>query len=922
MNMQSNLNQYLKNPDSRYRGNVFWSWNGRLDANKLRRQIREFHSMGLGGFYMHSRVGLETQYLGKEWFECIAAAVDEAEKLSMYSCLYDDDRWASGAAGGLVTSDMTCRARILYLQLYTEISKYVKHETQLGLWAVRLDDIIIQEKRSITSVAELKPGEILFEAYEREQPGESRYNGYSYLDVLNPVAVKRFIDTTHKAYYEQLGEKFGSVIPAIFTDEPHYMRYGGESSEGDKPPDIYFAAWTEELPGLYEKESGWDLVDNIPELFFDSIDKDSGAVRYLYFKTLTELFVNSYTKQIGEWCEAHNIALTGHMLWEDTPHSQGCAIGSAMRHYAYMQIPGIDQLTEYVQLYNSCKQLSSTARQFGKKWRLSEVYGCTGWDVSLAAYKAMADWQYVLGINQRCLHLSLYSLAGECKRDYPASFSAHANFARVSSFMENYFARLGVVLSELKEVRDLLVVNPVESAWTLINAQLTHARKFDGEISNLCRMLLADAIDFDYGDEEHLANHATVEEKNGKAILRLGEAVYRAVLLPQLTTVRGSTLELLEKFQRAGGTVGYIGNIPLRMDGMLNSSVGKFYAVFHKGINELEKVSRRVRFGTPDGSSTAALLYQLRTDENIMSLVVCNTGFEELKTEIHRTRCIDRNKRFENLIIDIFTSLSGEWNELELESGNKFRANFIKTSKGFRIFTSMAALQTRVFILSSDCTHSVRKSFSPFNTMSIGISRIPVKMNLPNTLVLDHAEWRIGNGGLNPKTFILHVDDAVRKALGVPVRGDRMIQPWARTLEIDRIADLELRYAFEILKMPLKDIFLALENPLCQQVEINGFPLDMKDHGAWIDDAIRKLRIPVEWLCSGENMLTLHGQYHSSGSGLEAMYLLGEFGVDKNDRLIKLPEKLNAGDWTSVAWRKSLTPLRTQVCEAELSLLD
>ena len=45
-------------PGAEYRGLPFWSWNGKLEPEKLRRQIRSFHEMGFGGFFMHSRVGL------------------------------------------------------------------------------------------------------------------------------------------------------------------------------------------------------------------------------------------------------------------------------------------------------------------------------------------------------------------------------------------------------------------------------------------------------------------------------------------------------------------------------------------------------------------------------------------------------------------------------------------------------------------------------------------------------------------------------------------------------------------------------------------------------------------------------------------------------------------------------------------------
>ena len=50
----------FKNPGNDYRGAPFWAWNGKLEPDELRRQIRIMHRMGLGGFFMHSRVGLDT----------------------------------------------------------------------------------------------------------------------------------------------------------------------------------------------------------------------------------------------------------------------------------------------------------------------------------------------------------------------------------------------------------------------------------------------------------------------------------------------------------------------------------------------------------------------------------------------------------------------------------------------------------------------------------------------------------------------------------------------------------------------------------------------------------------------------------------------------------------------------------------------
>lgn len=103
--------ELFNNPPAQYRGAPFWAWNNKLDQAQLLGQIENFKLMGLGGFFMHSRTGLDTDYLGDEFMAAINACVDRAKQLGMYAYLYDEDRWPSGSAGGLVTENTEFRAR-------------------------------------------------------------------------------------------------------------------------------------------------------------------------------------------------------------------------------------------------------------------------------------------------------------------------------------------------------------------------------------------------------------------------------------------------------------------------------------------------------------------------------------------------------------------------------------------------------------------------------------------------------------------------------------------------------------------------------------------------------------------------------------------------------------------------------------------
>ena len=873
-------------PGAAYRGKPFWSWNGRLEPEKLRRQIREFKAMGLGGFFMHSRVGLATPYLGREWFDCIRASIEEAKRCGLIPCLYDEDRWASGAAGGLVTCDPACRAWILYLHAHSGPA----HPVSFGFWSARLDGAVARNLHR----GDPARGETCFEIFAEEEPCSDWFNKYTYLDVLNPGAVKRFIEVTYDRYRRELGKDFGGAVPAIFTDEPHYWRY---ANLVPLPyPGAADAAWTLRLPELFRERFGYDLAEHLPELFYDCPERAASPARYHYWRLLTELFVDSFTKQVGAWCERNGIALTGHLLWEDTPSSQTRCVGASMRHYPYMQVPGIDQLTEYGQLYDACKQLASAARQFDRPVRVSEVYGCTGWDMSFAGYKAMGDWQYALGVNRRCLHLSFYTMEGEAKRDYPASFSPHSSFHDTLKFLEDYFARLGVVLSRGREARDLLVIHPVESAWVLLNRNLTAAQEFDRKLAHLRNGLLDRALDFDYGDEEHLAKFGQVEPG---PLLKLCSGVYRAVLLPEMETIRGTTLALLRRFRENGGTVCVAGEAPARVDGIPDPAAREFWRDLPHGVEVAEPLVRRVRFTGNDGTPVRGLLYQLRESEEGLDLFLCNPGFETEVPDEHRIRCAERRREVPFVAVELFTSRNGFLYELVPESGRILRHPVETSPDGYRWETSFKALQSRIFRLSFQEIPEAEKPerFRMDFRIKLAPREWEIQRDEPNVLVLDRAAWKLGEGIRHEPDFILRIDDAVRRSLDVPVRGGRMVQPWARKEETVAHAPLALEYRFDVAALPEGALFLALERPEEWRIELNGVALESRHaDGCWIDDAIRRIPVPAGALRGGSNLLRLSREYRSDCVGLEAIYLLGEFCVE-NEMLQPLRRTLPPGDW-------------------------
>ena len=142
--------ELFRNPPAAYRGKPFWAWNGRLEEKELLRQIDVFQEMGFGGFFMHSRTGLETEYLGKEWFEDTSACIRYAEKKKLEPWLYDEDRWPSGSAGGMATAKRKYRASFLEAEQKDRID-WEKEAEETGerlawlqyLWAVPVLAVIL-----------------------------------------------------------------------------------------------------------------------------------------------------------------------------------------------------------------------------------------------------------------------------------------------------------------------------------------------------------------------------------------------------------------------------------------------------------------------------------------------------------------------------------------------------------------------------------------------------------------------------------------------------------------------------------------------------------------------------------------------------------------------------------------------------------
>ncbi len=868
------LSGQFDDPGSIYRDGPFWSLNSRLDPKRLAREIEQMHKAGMGGFFLHSRYGLKTAYLSEQWFQCISACVEKARELGMKAYLYDEDRWPSGFAGGQVTREHP-EHRVSQMVISC-LPEPEQGRQRLAQFEVKYDSQGRVESYEPIETAPDKASPQRFLAIDLQQDEPTaRFNHATYLNVLSRDAVAEFIRVTHLAYADRYGKDFGERIPAMFTDEPNIrVRFQADG---------YIALpWCGDLPREFISRRGYDLREHLVELFRPLASGEFSKVRCDYYRTITELFVENFSAQIGQWCLDHNIALTGHMLAEGSLVSQSMAAGACMPHYEHMQWPGIDVLCDRTELFTA-KQCTSVADQLGKERTLSELYGCTGWDWPLEGHKFVGDWHLAAGINFRCPHLTHYSLAGGAKRDYPASIFAHSPWWKYYRCVEDYFARNQLLLTQGTPVREVLVLHPIETAWGLLAAQQleTHneIRKVDQGLDQLIHALTGEHYDWDFGDESLLARHAKVARKR----LQVGQMSYAAVIVPHCRTLRSSTVELLQSLIEAGGSVLLLGQAPEFVDGQVLENPTKLLPqALRCGNDWLDSLShaldRQVSV-TCDGAEDHQVWTHLRrTDQGYVLLLDSHDRSNEKTVTL---QCPGPGP------VVLWDTLLGTRRKVEAKALNEDRLEMSLT---------LAPTGSALLTIGMD----VRDALPPAPGKEVLESTqlpdpYPIGLTEPNSLPLDTCCYRIEEGDWSGPINVFDADKQIRSAFDLAPRSNYGAQPWylyqTGVIDTAQRGQVQLRWTFEIETIP-SQCKLVLEASQDFTVEINGQQAGQPD-GWWIDEDFETIDITSR-LQEGSNEVVLSCRYRPDME-IEPLYLIGPFGVSCSDR--KLPGKLQSGSW-------------------------
>ena len=882
----------FKNPSAEYRCTPFWALNCKLDAEMMARQIDCFKAMGFGGAHMHVRTGLATEYLGKDFMDAIEACCDKFESLDMLGWLYDEDRYSSGYAGGKVTCDPRFRRRELHFYPENKYWNTPKEEAiaKAEPYLIACYDIILNEDGTLKSFDIIDPerdakGSKWFAYSEPDWP-RSWHNGYTYVDVMNREATEKFIETTYDLYYEKLGDRFDKSVPAIFTDEPQIMhKYMQNALRNAFELQFQRFGWSRFFEEEYFARYGENIVPLLPMLIWYCPNREDAPFKYKYYDLCGSLMQKNFCKVLGDWCVSHNIAFTGHMLDEPRLLYQMYACSECMRHYGDFGIPGIDMLSNNYQ-YTTAKQCQSVVHQQGKEGMMSELYGVTNWDFDFMGHKSQGDWQAALGVTVRVPHLAWLSMAGESKRDYPATISYQSPWYREYPFIENHFARLNTALTRGKAIVNIGVIHPVESMWITMGPTAQYGEKVEAlekDFENITEWLIKNHLDFDFICESTLPEMIKDDKK------AVGQSRYEAIIIPKCHTLRRTTVKFLQDFANAGGKLIFTDSCPEFIDGAASDAANALYKASTKAQSCSEELADELDFAreiaiSTDWNQGERFIYTYRQDTDCRWLFVARryqankaeTDAQEIKIKIKGSF-----KPTE------YNTVTGEICPI----GYLAADGFTTISKKIYSYDSLLIKLEEADEGSLDILGEAEFCGKAAENLCWDYA-----LSEGNVFLLDQGEYALDGGEWQPKEEMLRLDNKLRDKLGYPHRNGDLAQPY--TIKIFTEGHTaQLRFCFES-EIDSEGAVLAIEGASRCSFSLNGEAFANKVIGYFADESIESVALPT--IKKGKNILEVSFPYRED-TDIEWAYILGNFGVEIRDAIptmVAAPEKLEFRDLT------------------------
>lgn len=598
---------HLATPLDAYRPIPWWAWTGDLNEADLRAQLDTMQEQGLTEFFLFPIYGLEVPYLSAEYWAKVKWTLEECRRRGMKVWIYDEYNWPSGVCAGRVLRDHpefvaeSLRFQAAEVAPGGELRLPVPPNQVAGAYVLDAAGPGRETSRARPLSPPLREGEgavwwndtkdpliicafwiaptVCGQVYDRGSTWNARVDRY--LDVLNPAAVRAFLDSTYGAYHERFPEFYPETVPGYFTDEPRaiYTPHG-EAAALPYTPDLF--------PD-FQARYGYDLRERLHQMLLNV--GDYRRVRRDFWQWLADRFGTSFSAQLAGWCERHGVALTGHLVGEEylTWHVSG--VGDFYAALSPFQIPGIDLLENadgYTYRFGSpfyrtfdteprgdkrkfhvdVKWPHGIVRHAGRREMMSEAFGVQDWGLNLQRQRMGTNYQVALGVTLFNDNSLVFSIADFRKTAIAGKHFTQPWWAHYRQWAD-YCARVAGLHAEGVPVADVGVLFPRTTLWAEADADTvgrwvreepTHTHplfRVQEGLRAVAEALLRRQWPFDFLPEQALAAARVAEGQLVTAV-----ETYRALVVPGATIWPAEEWTRLVEFAEGGGFLLFVGDQP------------------------------------------------------------------------------------------------------------------------------------------------------------------------------------------------------------------------------------------------------------------------------------------------------------------------------------------------------------------------
>ena len=564
------------------RPSVMWGWGDRLIPEEIVYQIEQFKKGGINEFFIHSGWTMEDEvYMSEQFMDKIQLASETAEKLGMHYSVYDECAWSSGVCGGqLIEQYPEYRMRIMRWFKQAVVSggpaeiwyrgEVLGVQVQYADKARQREDIT--DKVKIEVFGNNEGGRVIWtndnccsaimwvfcKDYMDGLAAACQWRSDAtfvkgFTDTLNPAAVRKFFEMNNEKYKARPGDKFGTHIRRLFTDETPL------GARGDNTMRPFSAVMEEE----FFKDHGYSVRDNLIALTEEYDTDEDLKVRYDYHKTLTRLFLESYLGQYSDWCHENNLLLTGHLSGKETLYHHSVHMGDFYEALAKFDIPGMDSILSKMVVDKDyygieARMVASVAKFSGKDKTMCETFSGSGWDLTLEDSKRVINKLMAKGITYIIYMTAAYSFNEGRKilpMVYPPSHGYNNPLFKHYPALTDYVAIRSSLVTQTKPRGTALILLPHVEGWVHL------FQGGGGKLNNGWRKcviaLQKHSIEYDMFFET-LAKETEV--KNGKLIVKGYE--YDSIIVPYTRVSDQATLDMLEEFAKQGGRIVFAEKFP------------------------------------------------------------------------------------------------------------------------------------------------------------------------------------------------------------------------------------------------------------------------------------------------------------------------------------------------------------------------